>query len=98
ALVAAGHAARRLRGLPDLPRARRGETVAVAAVRVAARRARHHGRRRDGRGVWPSDHAGAGVLRAGGMDRMTPPGSRVLTRAAIVAVGSELLETTRLDT
>jgi nicotinamide-nucleotide amidase len=29
---------------------------------------------------------------------MTPPGSRVLTRAAIVAVGSELLETTRLDT
>ena len=29
---------------------------------------------------------------------MTPPGARVLTRAAIVAVGSELLETTRLDT
>jgi nicotinamide-nucleotide amidase len=32
------------------------------------------------------------------MDRVTPPGVRVLTRAAIVAVGSELLETTRLDT
>ena len=55
----------RLRRVPHLPRPRRREAVAVAPVRVAARRAGHHGRRRDGGGLRSAADAGAAAHRAG---------------------------------
>ena len=58
--------------------------------RVVARRARHHGRRRHGRDIRQSAHARAHRHRAGM--------ARVIHRAAILAVGSELLTPIRIDT
>ena len=65
---------------------------------VAARRPGHHGRRRDGGGLRSPAAARARVRRAGRVAGLMAAAPSVLARAAIVAVGSELLETTRLDT
>src|SRR5690606_24259291 len=61
-------------------------------LRAAARRAGRDGRRRDGRGLRESVAARAALVLPG-LDRMS-----VLRTAEVIAVGSELLGWTRLDT
>src|SRR5262249_6309571 len=81
----------RIRALPDL---RRDQTIPSQSSGATARRLWRHGRRCDGGGLRSSVPAAGRVAHAR-VDRVSPAPLRT---AEVIAVGSELLGSTRLDT
>ena len=98
-----------IRRILHLPSPRRREAMAGQAARAPARRLWSRARRCDGRHLWQSRDVGPGSSPAGLADmsrslaslrqpELSARDMKTISRAAIIAVGSELLTPTRVDT